>query len=55
MKKPVYGLLSSKNQMFLVPKHCSVLNPLRGGESQLSQTPAVYITLHFFHASLLKN
>ena len=45
--KPVYDLLSSKNRIFLVLQHGSALDPLRGGESQLPQTPAAFNTPFF--------
>ena len=52
--KSVYGLLRSKNQVFLVPQHGFVLDPLQGGESQLPQTPPAFNT-PFFSQSLLKS
>ena len=51
---PVYGLLSSKNQFFLVPQHSPALDLLWGGELQLHQTLAAFNT-PFFHESLLES
>ena len=39
---PVYGLLSSKNQISVVSQHGSALDLVRGGELQLSQTLATF-------------
>ena len=45
--KPVYGLLSSKNRIFLFPQQGSSLDQMQGGKSQLSQTPVAFNTPFF--------
>ena len=49
-----YGLLSSKNQIFLVSQQGTSLDLQQGGESELPQTQVAFNT-PFFHESILKS
>ena len=54
INKSAYGLLSSKNQNFLVSQHGSALDSLWGGELQAPQTPAAFNTPFFSRITIEK-